>query len=65
MWQQPHPIYLAELIYRDRRSPETLNLRVNSAYGGPKHDPLMLAPYLFDVTSHLGVAPNQLDAQRG
>jgi len=38
-------------------SPETLNLRVNSAYGGPKHDPLMLAPYLFDVTSHLGVAP--------
>ncbi|WP_120337303.1 LLM class flavin-dependent oxidoreductase [Cryobacterium soli] len=38
-------------------SPETLDLRVNSAYGGPKHDPLMLAPYLFDVTSHLGVAP--------
>ena len=38
-------------------SPETLNLRVNSAYGGPKHDPLLLAPYLFDVTSHLGVAP--------
>lgn len=25
MWQQPHPIYLAELIYRDRRSPQTLN----------------------------------------
>jgi len=38
-------------------SPETLNLRVNSAYGGPKHDPLMLAPYLFDVTEHLGVVP--------
>jgi len=38
-------------------SPETLNLRVNSAYGGPKHDPLMLAPYLFDVTSHIGIAP--------
>jgi alkanesulfonate monooxygenase SsuD/methylene tetrahydromethanopterin reductase-like flavin-dependent oxidoreductase (luciferase family) len=38
-------------------SPETLNLRVNSAYGGPKHDPLLLAPYLFDATTHLGVAP--------
>ncbi|UFS58291.1 LLM class flavin-dependent oxidoreductase [Subtercola endophyticus] len=38
-------------------SPETLNLRVNSAYGGPKHDPLLLAPYLFAATSHLGVAP--------
>ncbi|MCU1447662.1 LLM class flavin-dependent oxidoreductase [Cryobacterium sp.] len=38
-------------------SPETLNLRVNPAYGGPKHDPLLLAPYLFGVTSHLGVAP--------
>ena len=24
MWQQPHPIYLAELIYRDRPSRETL-----------------------------------------
>ncbi|MCU1482225.1 MAG: class flavin-dependent oxidoreductase [Subtercola sp.] len=38
-------------------SPETLNLRVNSAYGGPKHDPLLLAPYLFAATSNLGVAP--------
>ncbi|GGF33095.1 LLM class flavin-dependent oxidoreductase [Subtercola lobariae] len=38
-------------------SPETLDLRVNAAYGGPKHDPLMLAPYLFDVTSHIGIAP--------
>ena len=38
-------------------SPDTLNLRVNSAYGGPKHDPLLLAPYLFDATTHLGVAP--------
>jgi hypothetical protein len=25
MWQQPHPIYLAELIYRDRPQRETLN----------------------------------------
>jgi hypothetical protein len=25
MWQQPHPIYLAELIYRDRQSREVLN----------------------------------------
>jgi len=24
MWQQPHPIYMAELIYRDQPSPETL-----------------------------------------
>lgn len=38
-------------------SPETLNLRVRAAYGGPKHDPLLLTPYLFDVTSHIGIAP--------
>jgi FMN-dependent oxidoreductase (nitrilotriacetate monooxygenase family) len=38
-------------------SPETLDLRVRGAYGGPKHDPLMLTPYLFNVTSHIGVAP--------
>ena len=38
-------------------SPETLNLRVDGAYGGPKHDPLLLAPYLFDATSHIGVTP--------
>lgn len=25
MWQQPHPIYLAELIYRDRPDPATLH----------------------------------------
>jgi hypothetical protein len=25
MWQQPHPIYLAELIYRDRNSSEVLS----------------------------------------
>lgn len=36
---------------------ETLDLRVRSAYGGPKHDPLMLAPYLFDATRHIGIAP--------
>jgi alkanesulfonate monooxygenase SsuD/methylene tetrahydromethanopterin reductase-like flavin-dependent oxidoreductase (luciferase family) len=36
---------------------DTLDLRIRSAYGGPKHDPLMLAPYLFDVTEHIGIAP--------
>jgi FMN-dependent oxidoreductase (nitrilotriacetate monooxygenase family) len=38
-------------------SPETIDLRVRAAYGGPKHDPLLLTPYLFDVTSHIGIAP--------
>ncbi len=38
-------------------NPDTLDLRIRSAYGGPKHDPLLLAPYLFDVTQHLGIAP--------
>ena len=38
-------------------NPETLDLRTRQAYGGPKHDPLLLAPYLFDVTRHLGIAP--------
>jgi FMN-dependent oxidoreductase (nitrilotriacetate monooxygenase family) len=38
-------------------SPETLDLRVRAAYGGPKLDPLLLAPYLLDVTSHIGIAP--------
>ncbi len=38
-------------------NPDTLDLRVRSAYGGPKHDPLLLAPYLFDVTDHIGIAP--------
>ncbi|MEA9986443.1 LLM class flavin-dependent oxidoreductase [Subtercola sp. RTI3] len=38
-------------------SPETLDLRVRAAYGGPKHDPLLLAPYLFGATSQIGVAP--------
>jgi len=36
---------------------ETIDLRVRGAYGGPKHDPLMLAPYLFDATEHIGIAP--------
>lgn len=38
-------------------SDETLDLRVRSAYGGPKHDPLMLTPYLFAATRHIGIAP--------
>ncbi|GAA0991661.1 LLM class flavin-dependent oxidoreductase [Subtercola frigoramans] len=38
-------------------SPQTLGLRVDSAYGGPKHDPLLLAPYLFAATTHLGITP--------
>jgi alkanesulfonate monooxygenase SsuD/methylene tetrahydromethanopterin reductase-like flavin-dependent oxidoreductase (luciferase family) len=35
----------------------TMDLRIRQAFGGPKHDPLLLAPYLFDVTSNIGVAP--------
>lgn len=38
-------------------SDETLDLRVRAAYGGPKHDPLLLAPYLFAATRHIGIAP--------
>ncbi|WP_300265970.1 LLM class flavin-dependent oxidoreductase [Microbacterium sp.] len=38
-------------------SPETIDLRVRHAFGGPKHDPLLLAPALFHATSHLGVVP--------
>lgn len=38
-------------------TPETLDLRVRQAYGGPKHDPWTLAPFLFAATSHLGVIP--------
>jgi alkanesulfonate monooxygenase SsuD/methylene tetrahydromethanopterin reductase-like flavin-dependent oxidoreductase (luciferase family) len=30
---------------------------VRHAFGGPKHDPLLLAPYLFQATTHLGVIP--------
>ena len=36
---------------------ETLDLRIRSAYGGPKHDPLLLAPYLFAATENIGIAP--------
>ncbi|MFE5337024.1 LLM class flavin-dependent oxidoreductase [Isoptericola sp. NPDC056573] len=48
------------LIIEDAPSlggPETLDLRVRAAFGGPKHDPLLLAPYLFAATRHLGVVP--------
>lgn len=38
-------------------TPDTLGLRVRKAYGGPKHDPWALAPYLFAATRHLGVIP--------
>lgn len=38
-------------------SPETIDLRVRHAFGGPKHDPLLLAPSLFHATSQLGVVP--------
>jgi len=38
-------------------SPSTIDLRVRHAFGGPKHDPLLLAPYLFQATRHLGVVP--------
>ena len=38
-------------------TPDTLKLRVRKAYGGPKHDPWALAPYLFAATQHLGVIP--------
>lgn len=30
---------------------------MRQAFGGPKHDPLLLAPYLFAATRHLGVVP--------
>jgi alkanesulfonate monooxygenase SsuD/methylene tetrahydromethanopterin reductase-like flavin-dependent oxidoreductase (luciferase family) len=35
----------------------TIDVRIRQAFGGPKHDPLMLAPYLFDATSNIGIAP--------
>lgn len=38
-------------------SADTIDLRVRHAFGGPKHDPLLLAPYLFAATRHLGVVP--------
>ncbi|ARC56123.1 Nitrilotriacetate monooxygenase component A [Frondihabitans sp. 762G35] len=48
------------LIIEDSLSPgpaEQLDLRVRSALGAPKLDPLLLTPYLFAATEHLGVAP--------
>ncbi|KON72505.1 oxidoreductase [Cellulosimicrobium cellulans F16] len=38
-------------------SAATIDLRVRHAFGGPKLDPLLLAPYLFQATRHLGVVP--------
>ncbi len=38
-------------------NPSTLDLRVREAYGGPKLDPLLLAPYLFAATSRIGITP--------
>ncbi len=35
----------------------TIDLRIRQAFGGPKHDPLLLAPYLFAATQHLGIVP--------
>lgn len=35
----------------------TIDLRIRQAFGGPKHDPLLLAPYLFAATEHIGIAP--------
>jgi FMN-dependent oxidoreductase (nitrilotriacetate monooxygenase family) len=35
----------------------TIDLRIRQAFGGPKHDPLLLAPYLFGATEHIGIAP--------
>ncbi|WP_395244202.1 LLM class flavin-dependent oxidoreductase [Agromyces sp. MMS24-K17] len=38
-------------------TPETIELRVRKAYGGPKHDPVALTPFLLAATEHLGFAP--------
>jgi FMN-dependent oxidoreductase (nitrilotriacetate monooxygenase family) len=35
----------------------TIDLRIRQAFGGPKHDPLLLAPYLFGATEHIGIVP--------
>jgi alkanesulfonate monooxygenase SsuD/methylene tetrahydromethanopterin reductase-like flavin-dependent oxidoreductase (luciferase family) len=37
--------------------PDTLDLRVRGAYGGPKHDPVALTPYLLGATEHIGIVP--------
>lgn len=36
---------------------DTIDLRIREAYGGPKHDPLMLAPYLLQATERIGIVP--------
>lgn len=38
-------------------NPSTLDVRARSAYGAPKHDPLMLAPYLLAATERIGITP--------
>lgn len=38
-------------------SAATIDLRVRQAFGGPKLDPLLLAPYLFAATEHIGIVP--------
>ncbi|MCI9887961.1 LLM class flavin-dependent oxidoreductase [Micrococcales bacterium 31B] len=38
-------------------SEQAIDLRVRGAYGGPKHDPLLLVPYLLNATRHLGFVP--------
>lgn len=38
-------------------SDATRHLRVKSAYGGPKHDPVSLAHYMLAATSHIGIVP--------
>ena len=38
-------------------NPSTIDLRTRQAYGGPKHDPLLLVPYLLNATRHLGFTP--------
>lgn len=38
-------------------SAETIDLRVRQAFGGPKLDPLLLAPYLFAATERIGIVP--------
>lgn len=35
----------------------TTDLRVRSAYGGPKHDPIALTHYLLAATEHIGIVP--------
>ncbi|CAL4859921.1 LLM class flavin-dependent oxidoreductase [Microbacterium sp. MM2322] len=38
-------------------SASTIDLRVRQAFGGPKLDPLLLAPYLFAATERIGIVP--------